>query len=366
MKKMLFVSCTNFLENTFSGGKKGSLRNYQMNQAVFGKENVDLLVFGDAVENVEGAIFVPTTTSKFETMMNCFLGRTRGYTKNCENKIIELLLQKKYEYLYLDFSGYGISIPRIKKYSNAKIITFFHNVEKFYEKKRAQNENKLYYISMFAIAIAEKRAIKYSDYIITLNNRDKRLVKETYQRESDVNLPVSFVDKYCEDKRINSKCKGYILFVGADFGPNIDGVRWITQNVMPNVKTRLLIVGKGMEKYRNELNCENVDVVGTVDDLEKYYYEARAVVMPIRYGDGMKVKTAEALMYGKTLIGTTEAFEGYDITDGVEGYYCNSKEEFIYHINNLVGDGFNNESRKLFLNKYDINKSIDNYRNMFE
>lgn len=39
------------------------------------------------------------------------------------------------------------------------------------------------------------------------------------------------------------------------------------------------------------------------------------MVMPIFSGSGMKVKTAEALMYGKFLIGTKEAFEGYEIDE---------------------------------------------------
>jgi len=35
------------------------------------------------------------------------------------------------------------------------------------------------------------------------------------------------------------------------------------------------------------------------------------VILPIISGSGMKTKTAEALMYGKSIIGIKEAFEGY-------------------------------------------------------
>ncbi len=37
------------------------------------------------------------------------------------------------------------------------------------------------------------------------------------------------------------------------------------------------------------------------------------IISPIFVGGGMKVKTCEALMYGKNIIGTSESFEGYDI-----------------------------------------------------
>lgn len=42
----------------------------------------------------------------------------------------------------------------------------------------------------------------------------------------------------------------------------------------------------------------------------------------------MKTKTAEALMYGKTIIGTKEAFEGY-VLDEKAMKLCSNAQEFI-------------------------------------
>ena len=39
------------------------------------------------------------------------------------------------------------------------------------------------------------------------------------------------------------------------------------------------------------------------------------MLFPIFEGSGMKLKTCEALMFGKNIIGTPEAFAGYDIDD---------------------------------------------------
>lgn len=47
--------------------------------------------------------------------------------------------------------------------------------------------------------------------------------------------------------------------------------------------------------------------------MAEYIYNADFLIAPIFEGSGMKLKTAEALMYGKTVFGTTEAFEGYDV-----------------------------------------------------
>lgn len=80
---------------------------------------------------------------------------------------------------------------------------------------------------------------------------------------------------------------------------------------MPQLPECVLeIVGKGFEELKNQLTRSNVKVIGGVDSLEPYYENAAAVVMPILYGDGMKVKTAEAMMYGKVIFASEEALEG--------------------------------------------------------
>ncbi len=91
----------------------------------------------------------------------------------------------------------------------------------------------------------------------------------------------------------------------------------------------LRIVGKNFEIKKKELERDNVDVIGTVDDLEPFYYADNIMVMPIFYGAGQKVKTAEAMMYGKTIIATEEALEGYSVTD-IEGIHkCRTSTDFI-------------------------------------
>ena len=68
-----------------------------------------------------------------------------------------------------------------------------------------------------------------------------------------------------------------------------------------------------MEKLRPLIdNSKNVEIHDSVDDLSVFYERANIVVCPLFYGGGMKVKVAEALMYGKKIIGTELAFFGYE------------------------------------------------------
>lgn len=364
--KILFVSYADFLQNTYEGGKKCSLRNYTVLERIFGQSNIDGIVFSREKHECEKENFtcVQASNSKYTTLAQTFMGYVRGYTKSCEEYIVEKCKKNQYDIVFLDFSGYGISIPKIKKVCKSKIYVFFVDIEYLYEKNRAKNENALYSISAHAVKKSEQLAVKYADYLITLNSRDSKLLKKIYNRESDLELVMSFENVISDEQLKQSATGDYMLFVGSYFGPNVDGLKWYVENVAPHVKEKLIVVGHHMERLKEKYERDNVQIIGTVDDLTPYYINAKAVVMPIQYGDGMKVKTAEALMYGKTVLGTTEAFEGYEIEEGRQGYCCNSPKEFIDKINSLsnVNTTFNADSRQLYLEKYSLESSVNKFR----
>ena len=127
-----------------------------------------------------------------------------------------------------------------------------------------------------------------------------------------------------------------MLFVGSYYWPNVKGIKWFVDNVMPLLtdEYKLYIVGKNFEKMKEKLESEKVFVVGTVDDLGEWYYKADIVVGPIFDGTGMKTKTVEALMYGKVYLGAEEALCGYrDIDD----FLCLSESEFANKIVKYYG-----------------------------
>ena len=129
-----------------------------------------------------------------------------------------------------------------------------------------------------------------------------------------------------------------------------------------------MIIGKGFETLKNDLECDNVKVIGTVEDVSEYFYRADFVIAPIFEGSGMKLKTAEALMYGKTIFGTTEAFSGYALDFDRVGGLCNTAREFIDKINGYPYPQrrFNEESRKIYEQNYSMEHSRHLFRMIFE
>ena len=74
----------------------------------------------------------------------------------------------------------------------------------------------------------------------------------------------------------------------------------------------------------------------------------------------MKVKTAEALMFGKHILGTEEALVGYDNLDDC---ICSSADDFITKIMQSYENRhikYCQANRELYLEKYSV-KSLERY-----
>ena len=150
----------------------------------------------------------------------------------------------------------------------------------------------------------------------------------------------------------------FALFVGGVFYANRAGIAWFVEHVVPRIEIKICIVGRGFEDLRQELERDGkVEVVGAVDHLADWYRDAHFVIAPIFDGSGMKTKVAEALMYGKKIVGTPEAFSGYeDIVDRA-GWCCATADEFvdaISHAQREVTLGFDPQLRALYEEKYSL------------
>lgn len=365
-RKVLMIATCNFLTVHNDGGRQVSYNNYKLLCDIFGKENVLLCMITNDEATDEQVITMPTFHTRFEQVVYTLQGRN-GYNKKTEKKILKLIEDGNCEYIWFDRSTLGGLCRKVQ--SNAYKIVFFHNIEKKYICNKIRHEGIGYLTAYRAFAENEKKAIQYADALITLNARDQKILMGEYGRTSDFILPVSFEDTYNEKKLMTSpylttQGRRILLFVGSFFGPNVQGVEWLISNVIPRLTNYFLyIVGKGMEIKEKEWSNNNVRVVGSVKDLAPYYRYADAVVLPIFYGDGMKVKTAEALMYGKVIFGTKEAFEGYQIEKSEDMVLCDSAEEFCMRIEEYFSKGaretFSKSNRQYFL-EYHQNATLKN------
>jgi hypothetical protein len=281
--------------------------------------------------------------------INLLFGRYYALSQENEQKILELC--ENMDIVWLDTSQYGKLTKSIKqRYPSKKIITFFHNCEYDYVKQECPYN----LIRQYVTKKNESWACKYSDKIIILNERDKIMIQKLYGRIADAVIPISFPNRKINFFKEKIPDIPTALFLGSNFYANIHGLKWFIEKVLPFVNIKLKIIGKDMEKANFSKN-DKLEIIGYVDNLDINIQNADFMIFPIFIGGGMKVKTCEALMHGKNIIGTSEAFMGYNVDFEKVGACCETAEEFIAAINEFpkkFNSKFNQYSRNLFLEKY--------------
>ena len=369
---ILFLVGHEFLESQTNGGKQVTLRNYELLKKIVGEKNVFVCTFSPLpvhyhYENVK--VF-PSHKNRIHQFFSS-LCQNNVCSLKTEKKVIEYANSLEIDLICYERSIMGIMGRKIHKvylkthHKVLKHYIFMENIEKMYMGQKVFHENPIYIVPFISYWSNEKTALRFADKIFNLNIRDDRLLQKIYKRKSDCILPITFKDTYKNDaqkKYLNLMPGNHLklLFVGSYFGPNYEGLIWFLNNVLPELpNVDLYIVGKDLEKKKEQLKRPNVYVIGSVKDTAPYYYTADAMIMPIFYGGGMKVKTAEALMYGKTIFASNEALEGYSVKDLDNIFQCNSKEEFIKYINFYCNKceikKFNKNIRKRFLEQYETN-----------
>lgn len=228
----------------------------------------------------------------------------------------------------------GYLVKKIKVICpDISVICFFHNVEsKFFLDAFLKLKSIRSLIVLWINYIAEREAVSKSDHIINLTKEDSIILERIYGKSASAIIPIALMDQLksvSQNQPLTSSSK-YLLFVGGLFYANLFGIKWFAENVSPYINYKTIIVGNGFEGLKKDFMIyENVEVIGKVDKLKDWYYEAEYVIAPIFEGSGMKTKVAEAFMYGKKIIATSSALIGYDDVPENSYYECNTKNEFI-------------------------------------
>ena len=365
--KIAYVTVSEILGIPNTGGIQFSKRNIELLGRAFGEKNIFPCVITKEQKNIEKAVgntaVFFSAREKVDILKNALSGRLQ-FGREIEDAVLDYLVQHQYDAVFIDDARMGYLQKRLP--DSIFQILFMQNIEKDYIQNRIY-ANKAYVVLKKAFEKNEMLAVQNADMILSLNYRDALQLKKYYNRTPDLILPITMddffdVQKAQEYEKRDKEKPAQLLFVGSFFPPNEKSIVWFVENVMPYVTADFTIVGRGFEQLEKRLTRKNVHVVGTVGDIAPYYYSSDAVVSPILFGNGMKVKTAEALMFGKPLFASDEALEGYDV-EGISGIWrCNNAQTYIdsiqKHAYAIRRSKYETGIRKLFLEKYCTNNYV--------
>ena len=315
MKKLLFISDMDI--NDKSGATSNGLMHLQLLKKICQDNFIYLGVSPeqDDKKNIPENVRLKARTTQDKIF--CILHGYPAYlNKRMRQQALSIVRSNDTEVVFIDNSVSGKFVKELKaKFPKIEIICFFHDIEYFLMKEQLKKARFLRKFNLITMIRNEFKTAMYSDKCVVLNERDARLFKCAYKKTPDFLLPIVLAQPTFKNNSLihSSNQKIKLLFVGANYYPNVNGIRWFINSVMKNLHNicELTIIGNKMEKYQDEFKSDNVTVLGTVDSIAPFYEETHVIVIPLFEGGGMKVKTGEALIYGKTIIGTPEALTGY-------------------------------------------------------
>lgn len=136
-----------------------------------------------------------------------------------------------------------------------------------------------------------------------------------------------------------------LLFVGnLAYPPNADGVEELLNEVLPalhqlGTTVRLTVVGRAPgPALAASLRAADVDLHTDVASVTPFYAAADAVIAPISFGGGTRVKLLEAMALGRPIVATPFAVGGLSVQHGVHALLGQTAAELAAAVQRLARD----------------------------
>ena len=266
------------------------------------------------------------------------------YSENWQKWILEN--EKYFDYFLLNrphiTSKY---IDFLKNNTKTKIYYYGHDLH-FY---RELQEYEVTKDNAKLKSSSEWKKIEYdifnkSDVILTPTLKEKNLVLADFADKKIEVMPAFFYPEIPPpvsnfDEREN------LMFVGGfTHVPNEDAVLWFIENIFPVVQKSIpaiqfIIIGSNTPEKIRQKASSNIIIKGYVSDteLDKLYKSVKLIVIPLRFGAGLKGKTVEAMVNGLPFVSTSFGLEGLNgIEDWLQPH--NTEPDFANEIVKLYND----------------------------
>lgn len=209
----------------------------------------------------------------------------------------------------------------IKENTNIKVIYYGHDLHFLREMREFELTGDLKtkrdadYWKSVEFSMMNKAAMSYYPSNIEVEAIHK--VDETIPVKAiTAYVYETFLDKLNEDF---AKREGLLFVGGFAHPPNADAVLWFAREVFPLIREKLpdvkfYVVGSKVTEEIKALESPDNGIVikGFVseEELARLYAECRMVVVPLRYGAGVKGKVVEAIYNGAPIVTTSVGAEG--------------------------------------------------------
>lgn len=184
----------------------------------------------------------------------------------------------------------------------------------------------------------EAKGLRRGDTILSIQENETTLFRYLYP-SGDIKTAYSIFPVH--DTAVEANTKN-ILFLAGDSQLNINGITTFIQHVFPLIlkaepQAKLIIAGNICDKLIH-LQHNNIELQGRIDDVTAFYSQGDIAINPVYQGTGLKIKTLEALSYGKATVVHPHSTEGLFNQYNIPVLIGHTHDEFAAQIIKLMQD----------------------------
>ncbi|MCX8054540.1 MAG: glycosyltransferase family 4 protein [Ignavibacteria bacterium] len=308
----------------------------------------DATISDDALEQAKqyGKVFVYPHIPKnslFGAFLAFITNSSLYINKHYSAKVLEYLSAlceaERYDIIHCDhtaMASLGIALGR--KFG-LPVALRLHNIEFMIWQRYAENLSdtnpKKLFVSQQAKALkkAEIEIMSAVDVCFAITEEETALARRLAPEAKIVCVPVGVdTEKFKYVDMSNRESKTLAIATTYKWQPNVEGLTWFIENVMPILKNelsgvKLNLYGKGLpEKFRNYSHL-GVCPIGYVQDIVPCLQKATLYIAPLFVGAGVRVKILEAMATGLPVVATDIAAQGISAGKSQGLVRANSPEE---------------------------------------
>ncbi len=285
----------------------------------------------------------------FDAFINLFQKESynisRFVTKEFEAELEKILNESRFDVIQFETLFTTPYLATARKLSNAKMVYRSHNIEHLIWERRAEitkNPLKKWYLNLLAKKLKdfETEIVNNFDSIVSISEIDEETQKKYLNpKVKTTTIPIGF--DIADNKPVQPEELSFFFIGALDWAPNEQGLKWFLENVWESVykqfpDNKFYVAGRNIPNELYKWGRKNVEICGEVPSSREFIGNHSIMIVPLFFGSGIRVKIAEAMSLGKTIISTNIGAEGILCKNYKEILFANTKEEFIQMITHCI------------------------------
>lgn len=266
---------------------------------------------------------------------NLPLAVDRYHSKALRDKVGELMKREKYDAIVCDFAASGVNMPTLDG-----AVLFQHNVETTIFERHAEHAKTPFHKWFYGLQARrmrayEERVCKESAHVIAVSPVDAQRMRDMFGISNVTDVATGVDVEHLRDPGNVPKTIDFAFVGSMDWLPNIDGMLWFCEEILPILRRRkpdcsVAIVGRRPDPRLHALAAADplITVTGTVPDVRPYLWGSRVAILPLRIGGGTRMKVYESMAAGLPMISTSVGMEGLACVPGRDILVADTPQAF--------------------------------------